>query len=314
MPWKNYNPSEKLSSVYSSLPSWGVDIATTDDFAYSQPENKSYKWVYNKINICETQNLACGPIGTEPTEYPVIIKPIINLWGGGNSIKIAHNKEQYDNIKTAGLFWSPFQLGEHYSVDVLVLDGQVVETIWFRGEKLQLGMFDYWELVHNYSSKLYCFIEDWVKHYLKDYTGCLNLEIIGDYIVEAHLRMGDIDRIGSLPLMEAIHILYNSKKWPNIDLQIPEHFYIAALFAQPTTAFTINKTLTDCLFEHLQYYQIDTQEQMHCNPPAGNRLAVFCDTSFDAVCKARNIAISLFTPHIDGKYTDCLTNFKDLRQ
>lgn len=313
MPWKNYNPKQKMSSKYSELSSWGVDIPTTDDFAYTHEANKPFKWVYNKLLICETQNLPCGPVGTEPTQYPIIVKPIYNLWGGGNSIKVAHNPEQYHNIKTAGLFWSPFQLGEHYSVDAIVLNGEVVETFCFRGEKLQLGIFDYWELV-DISSKLYYYIEDWIRYNLSNYTGCLNLEIIGEYIIEAHLRMGDIDRFGSQPLLEAIHVLYNAKKWSTIDLDIPKTFYIAALFAQPSNTFSINKHLANKLFKDLTYYQFDTQQGMHSNPPAGNRLAVFCDTSLEAVCNARNIAIALFTPDIDGKYTDCLLNFEDLRQ
>lgn len=313
MPWKDYNPKKSMPSTYALLSDWGNDIPTTDTYAYSF-YSKSFNWVYNKLLVCETQNIPCGPVGTEPTEYPVIIKPIINLWGGGNSIKIAHDKEQYNNIKSAGLFWSPFQIGEHYSVDLIVLKGEVKETIWFRGEKLSLGMFDYWELTDNYTSKLYCYITDWVEHNLPNYTGCVNLEVIGDIITEVHLRMGDIDRLGSQPLMEAIHILYNAETWPNVDLQIPKTFYISALFAQPSTTFAINKKLTDKIFNKLTYYQIDALEGMHSNPPTGNRLAVFCDTSLDAVCNARNIAIALFTPTIDGKYTDCLTNFEDLRQ
>jgi hypothetical protein len=311
--WKNYNPKVALPHMYDSLSEWGIDIPTTDDFAYISEQNKPFKWVYNKLLVCETQNIPCGPVGTEPSTYPLIIKPIYNLWGGGNSIKVAHNKEQYDSVKTAGLFWSPFLLGEHYSFDLAVVKGEIANCICFRGEKLQLGMFDYWELIQNYPSALYCYIQRWVKDYMPEYTGWLNIETIGEYIVEVHLRMGDVDRFGSEPLLEAIHVLYNAKKWPNIDLEIPERFYITALFAQPTEQFNINCTLTNYLFKDLVYYQIDTAQGMHSNPPSGNRLAIFCDTSFERACEARNIAIALFSPKIHGKYTDCLYNFKELR-
>lgn len=311
MPWTTYNPKISMPIAYNQLSEWGIDIPTTDACAYKYYDK--FRWVYNKIKVCESQHLPCGPIGTTPTSFPVIIKPIINLLGGGNKIQIAHTLEQYECIQDGGLFWSPFQLGEHYSVDLVVLRGVVQHSIWFRGEKLSLGMFDYWELSIDYPSGLESYVTDWVETNLDDFTGCINLEVIGSAITEVHLRMGDIDRIGSQPLMEAIHVLYNSHVWSNIDLEIPDTFYIAALFAQPNTRFNINKTLAKELFSELMYYQFDKQELSDNNPPSGSRLAIFCDSSVDKVTKARNIAISLFSPDIDGKYTDCLFNYKDLR-
>jgi hypothetical protein len=127
MPWKTYNPKQAMPERYKFLSDWGVDIPTTDSYAYAF-YGKAYNWVYNKLKICESQKLPCGPIGTTPTEFPVIVKPIINLLGGGNKATIAHNIEQYESIQDGGLFWSPFQLGNHYSVDLIVLDGPFTET------------------------------------------------------------------------------------------------------------------------------------------------------------------------------------------
>lgn len=313
MSWKNYNPKNAMPKCYEHLSEWGVDIPTTDCFAYSYYSENNHNWVYNKLKICESQGIPCGPIGTAPTQYPVIVKPIINLLGGGNSVRVAHNEEQYEQIQDGGLFWSPFQLGEHYSIDLILLDGKVQHTFWFRGEKLQLGMFDYWEFVHNYDKRTECYVIDWVEKNLFYYTGCVNLEVIGGVITEVHLRMGDIDRFGSSALMESIHILYNANKWVNLDLELPDKFYIAALFAQPNTQFSINKKLCNSLFSHLTYYQFDSQTNSDNNPPAGKRLAIFCDSCFDTVTNARNAAIALFNPSINGKYTDALTNFEDLR-
>jgi hypothetical protein len=312
MSWKNYNPKKHIKH-YENLSDWGVEIPTTDEIAYTIPRNAPYKWVYDKLKICESQNLPCGPIGTQPTQYPVIVKPVYNLWGGGTSVHIAHNQQQYDKIKIGGLFWSPFHIGEHYSIDLIVLNGQVQETIWFRGEKLSLGMFDYWELTKQYSDKLWCYVTDWVHYNLSGYTGCVNIEIIGEYITEVHLRMGDIDRLNSLALMESIHVLYNSNTWPSIDLKLPDTFYLAALFGQPNTVFTVNTKQLDVICKDLYYHQVDTASNYHSNPPSGNRLAIFCDPSLDKVCNARNIAISLIMPHIDGRYVSALRGFDELR-
>jgi len=312
MPWKDYDPKIAMPTVYQELSEWGEDIPTTDTYAYSF-YGKSFNWVYNKLKVCESQSLPCGPVGTTPTHFPVIIKPIINLYGGGNKATIAHTPAQYEAIQEGGLFWSPFQIGEHYSVDLIVLEGEVQTTFWFRGEKLQLGMFDYWELSYYYPFDLESYVIDWVQTHLYNYTGCVNLEVIGNVITEVHLRMGDIDRFGSQPLMEAIHILYNAKTWPIIDLEIPETFYIAALFGQKNTKFSLNNSLAEQIFKHLTYFQLDDLDNTDSNPSSGNRLAIFCDSSFDTVFEARNIAIALLKPDVDGKYTDCLTNFKDLR-
>jgi hypothetical protein len=124
--------------------------------------------------------------------------------------------------------------------------------------------------------------------------------------------MGDIDRFGDRELMEAIHVLYNVGEW-TYDGNRTTEFYLAALFAQYNKSFTINKTLCEEIFDYLTYYQIDDPKNACINPPTGQRLAIFCGETLEDVTDARNIAIALFTPDIDGKYTDALTDFRDLR-
>ena len=148
MPWKNHNPIESMPQYYKNYVSdWGVDIPTTDEAAYSHPDFSNYRIFYNKMHVCETQNIPNGPIGTNPIQYPIILKPVFNLRGGGMESQVVHNREQYESTQLTSLFWSPYVMGEHYSIDLILRKGEIVDHYCIRGEKLQHGMFDYWELI-----------------------------------------------------------------------------------------------------------------------------------------------------------------------
>lgn len=311
MPWKTYNPKIAMPAAYKSLSDWGLTIPTSDEVAWIT--NPKHNWVYNKLSIAKSQNLPCGPLGTYPTEYPVIVKPIMNLDGGGVGAVVCHNIQEYESVKhLAGYFWSRYLFGTHYSVDLIILNGEIQLDITFIGEKLQLGLFDYWYLDKTPAS-VFVSLQEWVSKHLSDYTGCLNVEVLDNSIIEAHLRFGDLDRLGDTGLLESIHSLYNAKKWVYNE-SLPTSFYIAALFGQPNTNFTINQTLSNYLFKDLTYFQIDFVDQNRMGSPNnGQRLAIFCGHSLEAVTEARNVAIALITPSIHGKYTDVLTNYINLR-
>lgn len=311
MPWKNYNPKLAMPNYYKYLSDWGSVIPTSDEVAWTT--NPKHNWVYNKLQVALSQKLPAGPIGTDPTTYPVIIKPITNLYGGGVGAILCHNAEQYSQYKNlAGYFWSKYLFGTHYSTDLIVVKGKIVFDVSFIGEKLQLGLFDYWKLAPTNKNTLYK-LQSWVDNNIPDYTGCLNVETLDDYIIEAHLRMGDIDRLGDTGLLEAIHVLYNANRWVYTD-SIPDEFYISALFGQHNKQFSINSTLAKFLFKSLVYFQLDQNniEEMG-SPVKGQRLALFCDHSLDKTIEARNIAIALFNPEIDGSFVQPLTGYINLR-
>lgn len=315
MTWSTYNPITQMPAHYAGIVSdTDVIIPTTDPVAWCQ--FSEYRHIYDKMFICASQGLTYGPVGTHPTEYPVCVKPIINLLGGSVQSQVCHNQEQYQKITDPSLFWSPYHMGEHYSFDFIMAHGQVLECFIFRGEKLQHGAFDYWELVTemDVSEYIYRYAHNWLETHLDKYTGCVNVETIGNYIIEAQLRMGDIDRLGDPTLMQAIHDLYASGQW---DWQpgehFPDEFYLAALFAQPNTTFSFNPNLIGKICEDLVYFQIDDPNQYHTNPSHGNRVAIFCDDSWDAVARARNLVVALIKPDIDGRYVDCLRDYEELR-
>ena len=315
MTWTTYNPIKQMAAHYADKVSDSdVVIPTTDPEAWNLFDE--YRWVYDKMTICASQGLTYGPIGTNPTEYPVCLKPITNLLGGSIKSQVCHSLEQYQQITDPGLFWSPYHMGEHYSFDFIMARGQVVESFILRGEKLQHGAFDYWELITemDVSESIYRHAHNWLETHLDNYTGCINVEAIGNYIIEVQLRMGDIDRFGDPTLMQAIHDLYASGQWDwEAGEHFPDQFYLAALFAQPNTTFSYNPNLINKICEDLVYYQIDDLNLYHCNPAHGVRVALFCDDSWDAVSRARNLVVALMKPDIDGRYVDCLQDYEELR-
>ena len=312
MTWKNYDPVERMPFLYKGLvPDEGVLIPTTDEVAWEHFH--THRWVYNRLDIAESQGLPCGLIPVPPSEFPVVVKPLHNLFGGGLGARVIHTMEEYEAITDPGLFWAPYQFGEHYSIDFILQEGKIVEMFTFRGEKLQFGSFDYWELIQD-DDDLLELLEPWVEEFMYPYTGCLNVEVIGDYIIEAQLRMGDIDRLGDHQLMSAIHKLYNTGEWEyRRNSDTPETFFLAALFGQSGKDFDIDITLFDYIVDgELLYYQFDDSDAYHANPSHGNRVAIFCDDSWDNVAWARNIAIAMTKPEINGLYVQPLKDYVEL--
>ena len=66
------------------------------------------------------------------------------------------------------------------------------------------------------------------------------------------------------------------------------------------------------VFSDLTYYQIDDPDFYHTNPKHGTRIAIFCDNDWEKVARARNIAIALFSPDIDGKYSRALYSVRGM--
>ena len=313
MTWDSYNPIKQMSAVYAGVSDDDTVIPTTDEVAWEYFHE--FRWVYNKMDLCETLGVPYGPIGTKPSTYPVCVKPIINLMGGSVKSQVCHNPEEYAKVTDPGLFWSSYAMGDHYSVDYVMCRGVPTEYFAFYGEKLQHGAFDFWSLQQDLPEEVHRTIYNWLEENLEEYTGIVNIEIIGHQIIEAQLRMGDLDRLGDATLMEAIHTLYSKHtwEWTKDSGFFPETFYLAALFAQPNTTYHINTTLAKKVFGDLTYYQIDDPNFYHTNPAHGNRIAIFCDQNWEKVARARNIAVALFTPDIDGKYVDCLRDYEELR-
>jgi hypothetical protein len=173
-----------------------------------------YNFLYNKMFICKFQDIKFDPMPIYPNKYPVVIKPIINLMGMGlNAIKINNDKEFLKHIDN-NHFWSECFNGEHISWDIILRNGQIIFFTCFKGIKNKIfGAFNYWKLIK--IKKLPKIIIKLINIHLDGYTGCLNIETIGNKMIECHLRIGDADQLPK----EYIRLFYLNYIDKNINIK-----------------------------------------------------------------------------------------------
>lgn len=147
--------------------------------------------VYNKLLLSQLQQLDCAPIGITPIEFPVIVKPIINLKGMSNGFKVINNADMLDHYSNIGMFWQKYLNGVQYNLDLNVVSGKIIQYFCVISHPEINGRFKYHYYNKEYilDPKLINLIEKLLLHY----TGFVNVEIIDKYIIEMHLRLnGDL--------------------------------------------------------------------------------------------------------------------------
>lgn len=211
----------KIYTILKCNPNTFIPICDQDCWEH-YPD---YRWVYNKINICAFQNIDHAPMPIEPSQFPVIIKPIINLYGMGlNVIKVDSLDQFYDQWYNNN-FWMTFFDGDHLSWDFVLHNGSIVFHSCFIGHKDPdiIGKFDYWESINNI--KWPNIINKLVTEKFSSYTGCLNIETIGHSIIEVHLRMGDIDVFPTLDILKGIIAVYENRLYDWSNIVLPKVFF-----------------------------------------------------------------------------------------
>ena len=163
----------------------GNTLHTCDIQSYIN--NPKYNFVYNKLFISQSQNIPCAPMGIYPKTYPVIFKPIYNLHGMSRSFYKIDNNEEYDTFFQDGLFWQKYFAGPQVNLDVVYNKDQIVFHSALKSIPGKQGSFKSHETLIDYviPNK----IEKWIHTHLKDYKGCLNIELIDENIIECHLRL-----------------------------------------------------------------------------------------------------------------------------
>ena len=274
---------------------------------------KSYNMVYNKLQIANEQNLRCNICPIIPDEYPVVLRPIYNLFGMGlDSMKIRNEKEFLKNSKN-GYFWTQFLTGEHISWDLIIREGLIIYHVSFHGHKKTFGTFNYWEQIYREIPKN---VRMLVNKYFKNYTGNVNMETIGNKVIEVHLRMGDIDLVdydiiklnvlnqiekNDEEIIRQMNIL-NSKKIKNIYLvPVWEKLDIRSSLIEQKKLFykkyNFIKQLRDILEDDdlIEGYYIDDPE--HPNPIGYKRWFLLLSKNLKETIKLKNKFEKLIKNH-----------------
>lgn len=198
MPFFGVRPERE----YLFTPSPVADIGVNDVHAWRL--NPQHRHIYNKLHVALSQGLKAAPSGVNPLllglkpDTSCFVKPITNL--GGMSLNTlatsAHaiancsinEQENTPDNCAAGSFWCEFLSGSQTSTDVLVLEG---EPQWYAhtqaADKKDQNRPIYWEIGAD-CTELEPIIKTFINGELAGYTGLCNIEMIGNYIIEAHLR------------------------------------------------------------------------------------------------------------------------------
>jgi hypothetical protein len=272
----------------------GVNIPTEDSDAWVW--YPGHRWVYDKIAVAQSQALVAGPHGVLPPKYPVFSKPIVNLKGMGIGSRVLRTAAEYEQNLTSGHMWMTLLEGAHVSSDVAVVDG---EPRWWRhvtGAPGGDGTFDYWTLHAAPDGALEDYCGSWIRSHLRGYTGIVNVETIGGWIIEVHLRMSDQwpDLYGA-GWVEAVIRLYDRGEWVFADRERRDA-YSAVLFGphgtryrHPPSALVAQvKGMRGVSSVQITFHE-DRDPARHAMPPGGFRLAIVNGWSLQTALAGREM-------------------------
>lgn len=256
-----------------------VQIPTDDGDAYMLYPR--HRWVYNKLLIAESQDIAHAPHGFAPERYPVFSKPIFNMRGMGTGSRILRSEAEYMRANSPGYMWMELFGGEHISSDAAVIDG---EPQWWRhsyGKPLEGGMFDHWVVLAERRPEIEDYCGKWLRRNLKGYTGMVNFETIGARIIECHLRFSDqFPDLYGPGWVEALVGLYEKGQWTFADTDRRDGYSVVLFgahglrYRHPDPAL-VQEILSepDVSSVQITFYE-DRAPAVHAMPPGGFRLAI----------------------------------------
>lgn len=168
---------EKLDEVLALFP-----IPIKDEDAWEMYPDK--RWMFNKLNIFEAQNLDAAPHGIDwGDKKEVFSKPIYNLFGLSAGTKEFHgpwNEEYY----VPGHMWCELLKGSQFSTDIVIDSGIDVWAHTVQCFFNKDGSAFYWQscrLPYDHQVS----VDQFIFEHFKDFTGCVTLETKGGHIFEA---------------------------------------------------------------------------------------------------------------------------------
>jgi len=257
----------------------GVDIPTDDPDSWRW--YPAHRWVYDKIAVALSQGLDAGPHGVKPPRFPVFSKPITNLKGMGAGSRVLDSAADYEAHATPGHMWMTLLRGRHVSSDLAVVDG---EPRWWRhatGAPSGEGTFDHWTLHAAPDAAIENYCGAWVRKHLRGYTGMLNIETIGERIIEVHLRFSDQwpDLYGA-GWVDAMVRLYSEGRWDYGDADRRDGFSVVLFlphglrYRHPPAALVQEvRRMPDVSSVQITFFE-DREPARHSMPPGGFRLAI----------------------------------------
>ena len=142
-------------------------------------------WIFDKLIIARRQGLRAAPAGIpvpESAEY--IVRPITNIRMMGRGAQRMWIQAGDDEPVPDGFFWSEILEGPHVSVDYHWGE-QALAVQGFRDDLARLDRFSRWAKIEA-DLPLPTML-----HGLEDHQEWINVEYIGNTVIEVHLRYND---------------------------------------------------------------------------------------------------------------------------
>jgi hypothetical protein len=172
----------------------------TDDVTAWEQLPRS-RWMLNKLYVQQRIGNLCGPVGVEPTAYPVWVKPTINVHGLGIGSKKVNSSIEMNY--EPGMMWMPFYVGEHISYDIKYEHDEIVEVYAAKG--LNGPNFNEWiiEKIEPDNKLKYLVYKLSVCGKLPSH---FNIETIGGNLIECHPRWADefVDYYDKCPFRQLV--------------------------------------------------------------------------------------------------------------
>ena len=142
-----------------------------------------YLWVTDKLLLAKQLGYLCGPAGVKvPVSGNYIVRPCVNyrMMSRGASIQYLNKDE---DVIPDGYFWCEVYYGRHLSFDYNY-GKQDLAVEGFRDDD-RLDRFSKWQKVED-QFELPEILQD-----IANKNEWLNVEVIGDKVIEAHFRYND---------------------------------------------------------------------------------------------------------------------------
>lgn len=215
-------------------------IITNDPDAYKY--NPKHRHIYNKLWITQSQGIKCGKMKELPNkeDFPVFIKPIINLRGGNRDCYKINTIEEFKQYKERNdMFWSIYINEQEASTDFLLDKGKIIfeNTYVIQNQK-----DSFLQDITLFSRKNKCpfSIKEWVQYHLSNYTGPVNVQYRGTKIIEAGLRFDSggnfIQWCGNSNILYNINNFMEKGVWKqltNEEMHYNDKYYIVCVKSYP---------------------------------------------------------------------------------
>ena len=178
------------------------DLFMSSIQAYKKYNN--FNHLYNRIDILKDQDIDCEPVGIMPSQYPIIIKPIINIINNDYHMvltKMTNEREYlaylkeyiYKNNNLCGNFWYSEIKGNHYISNLLIKNGKVVFNDTFLIHKNEDNIPSFYKHVYDYILTEY--LTETISILMNNYTGPACIQFIDNIIIDCRLSWWEENHI-----------------------------------------------------------------------------------------------------------------------